>query len=331
MKEKLNDASCIRWGIIGCGNVTEQKSGPAYQKVQGSKLMAVMRRDEAKAKDYAKRHGVPKYYTNADNLIHDVDVDAVYIATPTDSHKKYALKVAAAGKPCCIEKPMAPRYEDCLVIVEHFKKKELPLFVAYYRRTLPRFIKIKDWLDNGAIGEPRNMSWVYSCPASGQDLSKEYNWRTDAEIASGGYFDDLACHGLDLFNFLLGDISEVIGFSTNQQNLYTAADAVSAIWKHPSGITGSGIWNFGSFLYQDRVQILGSEGSIEFSIFSHEPFVLKNEKCSEEVNIQHPENIQLFHVKSMIAHLRGEAIHPSLGNSGAQASWVMDKILGMIA
>jgi len=329
MKEKINSNSCICWGIIGCGDVMEQKSGPAYNKVSGSKLIAVMGRDKSKIKDYAKRHGVPKYYTNADNLIHDNEVDAVYIATPPDSHKEYALKVAEAEKPCCIEKPMAPRYADCLVIVDHFKKKELPLFVAYYRRTLPRFNKIKNWLDNGDIGEPRHISWIYSCPASEQDLSKEYNWRTDTNIATGGYFDDLASHGLDLFNFLLGDICEVTGFRTNQQDLYTADDSVSAIWKHPSNITGSGSWNFGSFLYQDRVQILGSEGNIDFSIFSHRPIILENKKILEEVNIEHPENIQFFHVESMVAHLRGDTIHPSLGDSGAHTSWVMDKIMGL--
>ena len=100
----------IRWGIIGCGNVTEVKSGPAYQKTEGFTIEAVMRRDAAKAADYAKRHGIAKHYSNADDLINDPEIDAIYIATPPDTHKYYGLKVAASGKPCCIEKPLAPNY-----------------------------------------------------------------------------------------------------------------------------------------------------------------------------------------------------------------------------
>src|SRR6187402_652554 len=98
----------LRWGIIGCGSVTELKSGPAYQKTAGFSIEAVMRRDPEKVADYAKRHGIQKFYTDADALINDPEIDAVYIATPPDTHKYYGLKVAAAGKPCCIEKPMAP-------------------------------------------------------------------------------------------------------------------------------------------------------------------------------------------------------------------------------
>ena len=127
----------IKWGIIGCGNVTEIKSGPAYQKVPGFALHAVMRRDAALAQDYARRHHVPRFYGNADALINDPEIDAIYIATPPDSHHEYALKVAKAGKPCCIEKPMAPNYQECVEIEQAFRSKNIPLFVAYYRRSLP--------------------------------------------------------------------------------------------------------------------------------------------------------------------------------------------------
>lgn len=128
----------VKWGIIGCGNVTEVKSGPAYQITDGFELVAVMRRNFDLAKDYAKRHNVPRYYNDADALINDPEVDAVYIATPPDTHHYYAMKVAQANKICCIEKPMAPSYVECLEITNTFKTKGLPLFVAYYRRSLPR-------------------------------------------------------------------------------------------------------------------------------------------------------------------------------------------------
>lgn len=318
----------IRWGIIGCGNVTEIKSGPAYQKTEGFELTAVMRRDAALAEDYAKRHKVPKYYSDADLLIADHEVDAIYIATPPDTHLYYALKVAAAGKPCCIEKPMARNYEECLTICEAFESKGLPLFVAYYRRSLPRFLKVKELLDTGAIGEVRSIRWQLCKPASEVDLSKKYNWRTNANIAPGGYFDDLASHGLDLFDYLFGEVRQVHGIATNQQGLYTAKDALSASWLHSSGIIGSGNWNFGSSLREDFVEINGSKGKITFSVFDELPITLQDKNGLLEFIIPHPENIQLYHVKNMREHLLGNSIHPSTGRTAAKTNWVMDMITG---
>lgn len=320
----------IRWGIIGCGNVTEKKSGPAYQKTAGFEIVAVMRRDAEKAADYAKRHGIQKHYSDADALINDPEVDAVYIATPPDSHKFYGLKVAEAGKICCIEKPLAPNYEDSKAIYEAFEAKNIPLFSAYYRRTLPRFKQIKKWLDANSIGQIRHINWHLSKPASEQDLSGLYNWRTDAAVAKGGYFDDLASHGLDLFNYLLGDIKEVSGISLNQQNLYSAKDALVACWLHEGGITGTGSWNFGCATREDMVIIYGSLGTISFSIFDENPVILSNENGILPLMIEHPENVQLHHVEAMKEQLLGSRIHPSNGRTATHTSWVMDRIMGIL-
>jgi len=318
----------IRWGIIGCGNVTEIKSGPAYQKTGGFEIVAVMRRDKEKAADYAKRHGIKKYYSNADELINDPEVDAVYIATPPDSHKFYGLKVALAGKPCCIEKPLAPNYEDSLAIHTAFSAKNLPLFVAYYRRSLPRFEKIKSWIDEKNIGEVRHINWHFMRPPSTVDVSGAYNWRTDVDVASGGYFDDLASHGLDLFVHFFGNINQVSGVNLNQQNLYSAKDAIAATWLHKSGITGTGSWNFGCQFLEDTVTIYGSKGKITFSIFEENDIVLETEKGKTELFIAHPENVQLFHVKKIQEHLAGISTHPSTGLSAIHTNWVMEQIMG---
>ena len=325
---QTNNTKIIRWGILGCGNVTEIKSGPAYQKTAGFKIEAVMRRDAEKAADYAKRHNIAKYYSDADELINDPEIDAIYIATPPDTHHFYGLKVASAGKICCIEKPLAPNYKESLEIYEAFKAATIPLFTAYYRRTLPRFEQIKTWLNENKIGEVRSIRWNLTKPASAQDLSKEYNWRTDIKVAPGGYFDDLASHGLDLFTHLLGNIKEVSGFSLNQQGLYSAKDAITACWLHESGITGNGNWNFGSDKREDSVEINGNKGKITFSIFENDPIVLLNDEGETSLFIVHPENVQLHHVERIRDHLLGNSIHPSNGLTASHTSWVMDKILG---
>lgn len=326
----LSKKKTIKWGIIGCGDVTEVKSGPPYYKIEGFSLHAVMRRDITKAKEYAERHQVPKYYSNAEDLINDNEIDAIYIATPPDSHKYYGLKVAAAGKPCCIEKPLSPNYKDSLAIVNAFKKVNQPLFVAYYRRTLPRFLQIKDWIDSEKIGTIRHINWQLCKPANDLDLKRVNNFRTDVTIAPGGYFDDLASHGLDLFTYFLGDITDAKGISINQQKLYTAKDAISACWIHENGITGTGNWNFGTYSNVDKVEIYGEKGVIEFSIFDEAPVKLisKNEQLSLTIN--HPEHVQYHHVEAMRDYFLANTKHPSTGNTGLHTSWVMDKILGTI-
>ena len=93
----------VRWGIIGCGAVTEVKSGPPLQLVEHSSLVAVMRRTPGLAEDYAYRHNVSKWYDDADLLINDPDVNAVYVATPPETHLPYAVMAMLAGRPVYVE------------------------------------------------------------------------------------------------------------------------------------------------------------------------------------------------------------------------------------
>lgn len=322
------DASTpLRWGILGCGNVTELKSGPAFNKVEGSRLAAVMRRDAAKAQDYALRHHVPRWYDDADALMADPEVDAIYVATPPGSHHDYALRVARAGKVCCVEKPMALNAEQCTEMVDAFEVAGKDLFVAYYRRSLPRFNQVKQWLDAGAIGVPRHVHWSFNRAPSAQALARAYDWRTDPAVSGGGHFVDLASHGLDLMIYLLGGMVQVCGIATNQQGLYAAEDAVSGAWQFASGATGSGFWNFGSEVREDHVVIHGSRGRIEFSVFDAQPLVLHSVGQTTRLEIAHPENIQFFHIENIVKHLNGELVHPSLGRDALHASRVMDQML----
>ena len=315
----------VRWGIIGCGDVTEVKSGPAFNKVDGFSLEMVMRRDAAKAEDYARRHKVPRWTTDADHLINDPAIDAVYIATPPSSHLPYALKVAAAGKPAYVEKPMAMSHAECVEMVEAFETADLPLFVAYYRRSLPRFETVRSWIREGRIGAVRHLHWGLT-RAGDREIPPD-NWRVDPKIAGAGYFADLACHGLDLFAHLLGDIEGAAGVAANQQGRYDAEDAVSACWRFTSGATGSGFWNFASHAAMDEVTILGEKGRIDFSVFGEVPLKLITPAGEETLAVAHPPNIQHPHIENIRRHLAGEGRHPALGREGAKVSAVMDKIL----
>ncbi|NBF12522.1 Gfo/Idh/MocA family protein [Pseudomonas sp. Fl4BN1] len=316
----------VRWGMIGCGSVTERKSGPAFYKVPGSALVAVMGRRLDAVRDYAARHGIARVYTDAEALINDPEVDAVYIATPPDSHHGYSLLVAAAGKHCCVEKPMSLNLAQSLAMQQAFEQAGLHLFVSYYRRSLPRFQAVRQWLAQGRIGAVRHLHWSLSKAASAADREGVANWRTDPQIAGGGYFADLASHGFDLFQYLLGDIREVVGFTARQAGLYAAEDAVSASWRFASGALGSGAWNFVADRREDRVEILGSQGRILFSVFDEHPVRLEAVETLS-LSIDHHPHIQWHHVLGMNAHIRGEGQHPALASEALKTDRIMDRIL----
>lgn len=320
----------IRWGILGCGDVTEIKSGPGFQKAAGSELIAVMRRNGNLAKDYATRHSVPKWCDNADQLINDVEVDAVYIATPPSSHKKYTIAVAKAGKPVYVEKPMALNYLECLEMVNACKEANVPLYTAYYRRALPRFVKIKSLLEEKVIGEVRFINMQFRQPASESDLKGTDNWRVDPSIAGCGYFCDLGSHMLDLLQFYFGKIISAEGFSTNQGKYYEAEDLISAILKFENGIQGTGNWCFTSQDSLDQTEIIGSKGKIIYSNFGDSSIILINENKEEKFYIKHPEHVAQPLIQAIVDELLGKGKSPSTGISGASTSWVMDKILGRI-
>ena len=172
--------------MIGCGQVAEIKSGPGFQKASHSELIAVMRRDLTKAKDYAQRHHVAKYYSDSQQLINAPDVDAVYIATPPHLHHDYVLEVASVGKPVYVEKPMALNVQQCESMIKACELANVPLFVAYYRRTLPRFLKIKSLLETGVIGDVRAVTVTFTRPFN-HDPDQPLPWRVIPEIAGGGF------------------------------------------------------------------------------------------------------------------------------------------------
>ena len=282
----------ICWGIIGCGDVTEIKSGPALQETNGSKLVAVMRRNGDLAKDYAKRHNVPKWYDDANALIHDSEVNAVYIATPPSSHKEYTLAVAKAKKAVYVEKPMAANHEECLDMIRACEDAGIPLFVAYYRRALPRFLKIKSLLDDAAIGKVRFVNITLYESSSPKDLQEKKNWRINPEIAGAGYFYDLASHMLDILQFYFGKVKSAHGFATNQMKLYPAEDIVSGCFLFESGIHGTGTWNFSAYGDLDRTEIIGDKGKLNFSTFGNRPLLLENSQGVIEYDIKNPLHIQ---------------------------------------
>ncbi|PHM25323.1 Gfo/Idh/MocA family protein [Xenorhabdus ehlersii] len=319
----------VRWGIIGCGNVTEVKSGPAFYKLENSELVAVMRRNADLAKDFAKRHNIRKWYSDAESLINDPEVDAVYIATPPSTHKKYTILAAQAGKSVYVEKPMALTFEECNEMIAICRFQKVPLFVAYYRRALPRFIKIKALIDSGAIGIPRivncmqfrEMASIYQDPDN-------LPWFVKPEISGGGLFVDLACHTLDILDFLLGKITSIKGHAHSQAKAYPAEDCVSMSFMFENHIQGVGIWNFVASFREDKVEIIGTKGKIVFATFGDSPisYYVENNQL-HQYHFENPKHIQMPFIQTVINNIQGNGSCSSTGESAARTSWVIDEVL----
>ena len=318
----------IRWGIIGCGDVTEVKSGPGFQKATSSSLVAVMRRRGDLAKDYALRHGVPRWYDDAEALIHDPEVDAVYIATPPAFHKDYTLLAAQAGNPVYVENPIALNFAECQVMLQACRAAGVPLFVAYYRRALLRFLKIKELIDAQAIGAVRFVSVTLHQPVSREKPNEQtLPWRVVPDIAGGGYFVDLASHMLDFLDYLLGPIRHVHGFASNQARRYPAEDIVTGTFVFESGVHGVGTWCFSGFVWWDQTEIVGNEGKITYSTFDARPIVLTTSGGTREYAYDYPAHIQQPLIQTVVDDLNGAGTCPSTGESAARTTWVMDQML----
>lgn len=324
----------INWGFIGCGEVTEKKSGPAFNEVPGSRVMAVMSRREDKVRAYAEKHHIRRWYTDAQRLIDDPDVNAIYIATPPSSHVTFAIMAMEAGKPCYIEKPLASTYEDCVRINRISERTGVPCFVAYYRRYLPYFHRVRQLLNECAIGRILNVQLRFCVPPRDLDYhaSKDLPWRLQPDISGGGYFYDLAPHQLDLLQEFFGVITKAHGYTANRAHLYNAEDTISAVFRFANGLPGSASWCFVGHesAKEDVIEVIGDKGMLSFSVYNYDPIRLVNADGNQSIAVSNPPYVQLPIIRTVIEHLQGIGHCTTTSVSATPVNWVMDRILGKI-
>ncbi len=313
----------ICWGIIGCGDVCERKSGPALYKVEGSKLLSVMRRDAAKAADFARRHGVPKSTGDADEILKDPEIDIVYVATPPGTHCEYALRAADAGKHCYVEKPMARNATESQRMVDAFAARGLKLFVGYYRRTLPVFVQAKKLLDDGAIGKLTSIAHRHA----GAAHRRHPGWRVNAVDSGGGIFLDLASHVFDALDYITGPFENVAANASNMAGQGDVEDAVSVTWRNGRGVVGASMWNFASDQSEDHIELYGTDGKISWQAFSSPIVRLTRGKSVEEFEAPYPEHVHQPLVQTIIDEFFDRDECPSTGVSAARTQRVMDQCL----
>jgi len=321
----------IRWGIIGCGDVTEVKSGPAFNKVANSKLVAVMRRDANKAKDYAERHQVPKWYNNADDLINDPGINAIYIATPPLQHEEYTAAALKAGKPVYVEKPMAMDAGGAERMQKLSEQTGVMLAVAHYRREQPFFRKIKELIENGAIGEIRFANLQLLQPFHSKMITRTPdNWRVNPAVSGGGLFHDLAPHQLDLMIHFFGKVIKSGGMSLNQARYYNADDIVIGSLLFENKVLFNGLWAFNvpAAEARDHCEIVGAEGKITFAVFNQDKVVLSVKGQKEEFSFDKLAHLQQPMIEKVVQYFLGKAENPCPAADGVQVMSLIDSFTG---
>jgi predicted dehydrogenase len=315
----------INWGIIGCGDVTEVKSGPAFNKIAGSRLVAVMRRNAEKAADYARRHEVGKWYADADALLNDADINAIYVATPPSLHLSYAVAALKKGLNVYVEKPVTLNAEEARQMAKAITQSKAKLTVAHYRRAVPMFLYVKDLIDNQTIGDIRTVQikmWQSAKPALVANVAD--NWRLQPHLSGGGYFHDLAPHQLDLMLYYFGEPEYYKGYSLNQSGLTPADDHVGGfiLFKNKVAVNGSWCFNLAESEAIDECTIIGTKGHITFPFFGN-TVSWKNEDEEKTTTFQHPQHIEQPMIEKIVRYFNNEGPNPC---SIEEAIIVMDMI-----
>jgi predicted dehydrogenase len=316
----------ICWGIIGCGNVTEVKSGPAFNKVEHSSLMAVSRRDEEKLADYVKRHQVPMSFTNALDLIHSDHINAIYIATPPDVREAYAIEAMQLGKPVYLEKPMALNLAACKRLKAASEKLGIKLSVAHYRRNLPLFMEVKNILEQGDIGAIKEVQ-ITMFKKTDKAAKDPSNWRVDPSIAGGGYFYDLAPHQIDLVFYFFGKPKSFSGTSTNKAGLYKAEDFVQGTIELENGIVCKGLWDFSiNGEEKDEFLIIGEKGTIRFPVFGLFIEVESNGQV-KTIPFEAPKHNQQNHIQAVVNYFLDKGENPCSAEDAILSMEVMESFV----
>jgi predicted dehydrogenase len=316
----------ICWGIIGCGNVTEVKSGPAFNKVEHSSLMAVSRRDEEKLADYVKRHQVPMSFTNALDLIHSDHINAIYIATPPDVREAYALEAMQLGKPVYLEKPMALNLAACKRLKAVSEKLGVKLSVAHYRRNLPLFMEVKNILSQDVIGAVKEVQ-ITMLKKTDKAAQDPFNWRIDPSIAGGGYFYDLAPHQIDLVFYFFGKPRSFSGISTNKAGLYKAEDYVQGSIEIENGIICKGLWDFSiNGEEKDEFLIIGEKGTIRFPVFGLFIEVEMNGNTNT-IHFEAPKHNQQNHIQAVVNYFLDKGENPCSAEDAILSMDVMESFV----
>ncbi|MFP4053908.1 MAG: Gfo/Idh/MocA family protein [Phycisphaerae bacterium] len=287
----------VHWGTIGCGDVCERKAGPALYGVEGSELVAVMRRTRAKAEDFARRHNVPRFYDSIDELLADPEIDSVYVATPNDTHLEPVLAAVEAGKHILVEKPMARNTAACQEMIDACAALGLVLAVAYYRRCYPTILRAKQLIDSGELGAVKTLTINDEFPLS---------------------------HRLDLFHFLCGDVVTVWAESEPLPPGHHAPEGAMLHVKDADGAEGIMSIGWEEKLAPETVDIVCENGQVHVTDLKKGTLTVVRDGTSADEDLGPLPATHWGLVENFVRHVNGEAPLACDGVEGRKSTVILD-------
>jgi predicted dehydrogenase len=204
----------VRWGILGTANIAVKKVIPGMQGSALAQVVAIASRDIAKAKAAADRLGIPQAYGSYEELIADPDIEAIYNPLPNHLHVPWSIRAAEQGKHVLCEKPIALTAREALQLLEVRDKTGVQIGEAFMVRTHPQWLKVKEIVGSGRIGELRLIAGHFSYfRRDPGDIRSRVEW-------GGGALMDVGCYPITISRWLFGaEPTEVIGLIDRDHDL----------------------------------------------------------------------------------------------------------------
>ncbi|MEP7272622.1 MAG: Gfo/Idh/MocA family oxidoreductase [Acidobacteriota bacterium] len=257
----------VRWGLIGCGDISRKRVAPALAKGSHCELIAVSRATAALAADFAREFGARRWYADWREMLQDDEIDAVYIATPVHLHAEQTVAAANTGKHVLCEKPMALTVSECDGMINSCERNQVSLGIAYYRHFYPSINRIKEIIGSGEIGSPilaELHAFERFDPAPGADRY----WLMEPEKAGGGPMMDFGCHRIEILINVFGEVQATTGAMSNALYKRAVEDTAVAILGFAGGTQAIVSVSHAVFAPRDTLDIHGSLGSIHVPILN---------------------------------------------------------------
>jgi predicted dehydrogenase len=191
----------IRFGIAGFGLHAVRRLMPGFALARNCRVVALSRRDSAKALEASVRYSIPHLFGSTEDLCRCPEVEAVFVTTPNANHLSDVLTAVSAGKPVLCEKPMGMNAEECREMVDAARQAGVLLGVAQIFRFEESTALLRARVARGDIGRPVFARAEFSFPGLGHART----WISDRSIAGGGPIADVGVHCIDALRYVLQD------------------------------------------------------------------------------------------------------------------------------
>ena len=311
----MMERMALGWLVVGIGDISTKRVLPAILASRHSRLAGIVTRDPAKAAPY----GVPSW-ESLEAALAACPAEAVYIATPVFVHAAQTIAALRAGRHVLCEKPMAMDYQQAVTIEQAAEETGRTLGIAYYRRMYPKVERARELLARGAVGRPvfaeaTSHDWFYPAGAARE-------WLLDPAKAGGGPLYDIACHRIDLMNYLFGRPVRATGYRSTLVHRIAVEDNATVLTEHDSGVRGMVDVRWHSRVARDEFRIRGTDGEMDLTPLNSPALVYPGgtEEVPAPANLHYPCVEDFVH-----AILEGRPPRSS-GATALETEWVMAQV-----